>query len=137
MSKSQARDYPARQMVFQDPYAALAPRMRIGTALEEPLRIHHLGDAGGNAANGWRSCWRSSGSTRVWPTAIPISRAAASGQHCARIGADPEVLVLDERVRLDASIQAQSVHPCATHQRLASPIRSSRMTCAWCAISVS
>ncbi len=45
LDKEQAKRYPRKvQMVFQDPYGALAPRMSIGTALEEPLRIHHIGD---------------------------------------------------------------------------------------------
>ncbi|MEY9970488.1 oligopeptide transport system ATP-binding protein [Lysinibacillus sp. RC46] len=31
------------QMVFQDPYSSLNPRKRIGTILEETLKIHHIG----------------------------------------------------------------------------------------------
>jgi len=32
------------QMVFQDPYASLNPRKRVGTIIGDPMKIHHLGD---------------------------------------------------------------------------------------------
>jgi len=32
------------QMVFQDPYASLNPRKRVGTIVSDPMRIHGLGD---------------------------------------------------------------------------------------------
>jgi oligopeptide transport system ATP-binding protein len=33
------------QMVFQDPYASLNPRKRVGTIISDPMKIHKLGDA--------------------------------------------------------------------------------------------
>jgi oligopeptide transport system ATP-binding protein len=32
------------QMVFQDPYASLNPRKRVGTIIGDPMKIHRLGD---------------------------------------------------------------------------------------------
>jgi oligopeptide transport system ATP-binding protein len=33
------------QMVFQDPYASLNPRKRVGTIIGDPMKIHKLGDS--------------------------------------------------------------------------------------------
>ena len=42
------------QMVFQDPYSSLSPRMRIQDAMTEPLEIHNIGTVGRTARQGGR-----------------------------------------------------------------------------------
>ena len=39
-------------MVFQDPYASLNPRKRVGTIVSDPMRIHNLGSRGRAEAAG-------------------------------------------------------------------------------------
>jgi ABC-type dipeptide/oligopeptide/nickel transport system ATPase component len=37
------------QLMFQDPYASLDPRMRVGTIIREPLKVHKVGSASDQA----------------------------------------------------------------------------------------
>jgi peptide/nickel transport system ATP-binding protein len=38
---------PRMQMIFQDPYGSLDPRMPVGSAVAEPLLVHQVGNGGG------------------------------------------------------------------------------------------
>ena len=101
------------QMVFQDPYSSLNPRMSVGAMLKEVLQVHHV-------------CPKDEMDARVAallemvglaPDAAQRSPGEFSGGQRQRIGIartlalQPKLLIADEAVSaLDVSVQAQIIN---------------------------
>ncbi len=101
------------QMIFQDPYASLNPRITVGSAIQEPLDIHRIGSAPSRKER-VRELLDLVG---LSPDAVDLYPHEFSGGQRQRIGiaralaTSPRFVVADEPISaLDVSIQAQVVN---------------------------
>ena len=101
------------QIVFQDPYSSLNPRMRVRRIIEEPLIIHRIGNAESRAER-VKELYRLVG---LDPATLDRYPHEFSGGQRQRIGVaralalNPSFIIADEPVSaLDVSIQAQVVN---------------------------
>ena len=99
------------QIIFQDPYASLNPRLTIEQALTEPMLVHGIGDSLSNRRDRVVSLLEEVGLSSAHLLRYPHEFSGGQRQRISvarALAVEPEFIVCDECVSaMDVSVQAQ------------------------------
>ena len=99
------------QIIFQDPYASLNPRLTIEQALTEPMRVHQIGTNDTNRRDMVVSLLEEVGLSSIHLRRYPHEFSGGQRQRVCvarALAVEPEFIVCDECVSaMDVSVQAQ------------------------------
>lgn len=102
------------QVIFQDPYSSLNPRMKVGDIISEPMKVHNIIPAAADRQKRVQYLLNVCGLASAFADRYPHEMSGGQRQRVGiarALAMDPEFIICDEAVSaLDVSIQAQVIN---------------------------